>query len=413
MKLGDIANADAIKYGKPLQGVRILAVEQMQALPFGTQLLARLGADVVKVEHPVDGESGRGSTPYMTDPEGRICGATFLRNNLNKRSLGIDLKHPKGKELLLSLVPHYDIVCENFKAGTMDRLGLGYDVISKISPRTIYMSVNGFGAQPSPYDKWPAYAGIAEAMSGAYDWKQMPGEPPNVNPMGGLGDIGSSVFGVIGILAALRHRDITGEGQRVDVSMFDAMVAFTDIVTQMWSMGARTKGPPAIIIDGFEAGDGWFIMQVGREHQFKRLCEVLGTESWLTDERFATRQGWREHLDTVIRPAVEKWASAMTKVEACDALANAGIAAGPCFTAEEVINDEHVANRNMLVAMDRVDGVDEPILIPGNPVKLSKMAEGPETRVPWVGEHTAEILAADLGLSAEAIAALRADGVVN
>ncbi len=413
MKLGDIANADAVKYGKPLQGVRILAVEQMQALPYGTQLLARLGADVVKVEHPVDGESGRGSTPYMTDPEGRICGATFLRNNLNKRSLGIDLKHPKGKELLLSLVPHYDVVCENFKAGTMDRLGLGYDVISKISPRTIYMSVNGFGAQPSPYDKWPAYAGIAEAMSGAYDWKQMPGEPPNVNPMGGLGDIGSSVFGVIGILAALRHRDITGEGQRVDVSMFDAMVAFTDIVTQMWSMGVRTKGPPALIIDGFEAGDGWFIMQVGREHQFKRLCELLGTESWLTDERFATRDGWRTHLATVIRPAVEKWASDKTKVEACDALANAGIAAGPCFNAEEVINDEHVAKRNMLIAMDRVDGVEEPILIPGNPVKLSKMAEGPETRVPWVGEHTAEILAADLGLSAEAIAALRADGVVT
>jgi crotonobetainyl-CoA:carnitine CoA-transferase CaiB-like acyl-CoA transferase len=413
MKLGDIANADAVQYGKPLQGVRILAVEQMQALPYGTQLLARLGADVVKVEHPVDGESGRGSTPYMTDPEGRICGATFLRNNLNKRSLGLDLKHPKGKELLLSLVPHYDVVCENFKAGTMDRLGLGYDVISKVSPRTIYMSVNGFGAQPSPYDRWPAYAGIAEAMSGAYEWKRMPGEPPNVNPMGGLGDIGSSVFGVIGILAALRHRDITGEGQRVDIAMFDAMVAFTDIVTHLWSMGSRTKGPGALIIDGFEASDGWFIMQVGREHQFKRLCELLGTESWLTDERFANRQGWRDHLDTVIRPAVEKWASDKTKVEACDALANAGIAAGPCFNAEEVIHDEHVANRNMLVAMDRVDGVEEPVLIPGNPVKLSKMAEGPETRVPWVGEHTAEILTDDLGLSAEEIAALRADGVVT
>ena len=116
MRLGDIANADAQQYGKPLDGVRILAVEQMQALPFGTQLLARLGADVVKVEHPVDGESGRGSLPAMIDPNGQRAGATFLRNNLDKRSIGIDLKHPKGRELILALAPHFDVFAENFRA---------------------------------------------------------------------------------------------------------------------------------------------------------------------------------------------------------------------------------------------------------------------------------------------------------
>jgi crotonobetainyl-CoA:carnitine CoA-transferase CaiB-like acyl-CoA transferase len=413
MKLGDIANAEAVPYGKPLEGVRILAVEQMQALPFGTQMLARFGADVVKVEHPVDGESGRHSTPAMKDPWGRPCGATFLRNNLDKRSIGIDLKHPRGKELLLALVPHYDVVCENFKAGTMDRLGLGWDVISTVSPRTIYLSVNGFGAQPSPYDRWPAYAGIAEAMSGAYEWKRAPGTPPVANPMGGLGDIGSAVMGVIGVLTALRHRDRTGEGQRVDISMFDAMVAFTDIVTNAWSMGQRQTGPGALIIDGFQAKDGWFIMQVGREHQFQRLCQLIGTEEWLTDPRFATRQGWRDHLADVIRPAVEAWASTRTKVEACDDLANAGIAAGPCFNPEEVIHDPHVAARNMLVELPRTDGVEDPVLIPGNPVKLSKVAEGPEVRPPWIGEHTEDVLRADLGLSDDDLASLRADGVIN
>ena len=117
MKLGEVGNPDAVQYGKPLDGVRILAAEQMQALPFGTQLLARLGADVVKVEHPVEGESGRGALPAMTDPTGRRAGATFLRNNLNKRSVGIDLKAPAGRELFLRLVPHYDVVAENFKAG--------------------------------------------------------------------------------------------------------------------------------------------------------------------------------------------------------------------------------------------------------------------------------------------------------
>src|SRR3954468_20166958 len=160
MKLGDVANADAQEYGRPLDGVRVLAAEQMQALPFGTQLLARLGADVVKVEHPVDGESGRGALPAMTDPAGRQAGATFLRNNLNKRSVGIDLKKPEGRELFLRMAPKYDIVCENFKGGTMDRLGLGYADIAKVAPHVIYLSISGFGNAPTPYDGWPAYAPV-------------------------------------------------------------------------------------------------------------------------------------------------------------------------------------------------------------------------------------------------------------
>src|SRR6476660_1116328 len=123
MRLGDITNPDAQAFGKPLDGIRVLAAEQMQALPYATQMLARLGAEVVKIEHPVHGESGRASTPAMLDPEGRQVGATYLRNNFGKRSVGIDLKAPEGRDLFLALVPHFDVVCENFKPGTMDRLG--------------------------------------------------------------------------------------------------------------------------------------------------------------------------------------------------------------------------------------------------------------------------------------------------
>src|SRR5437016_390713 len=145
MRLGDIANEGAAHYGKPLDGVRVLAAEQMQALPYATQLLARLGAEVVKVEHPVHGESGRASTPVMIDPEGRSVGATYLRNNFNKRSVGIDLKQQEGRDLFLALVPNFDIVAENFKPGTMDRMGLGYEVIAQTAPRAIYVSISGFG----------------------------------------------------------------------------------------------------------------------------------------------------------------------------------------------------------------------------------------------------------------------------
>jgi crotonobetainyl-CoA:carnitine CoA-transferase CaiB-like acyl-CoA transferase len=153
-------------------------------------------------------------------------------------------------------------------------------------------------------------------------------------------------------------------------------------------------------------------MQVGREAQFAKLVALIGHPEWKDDPRFATRALWLENLDSVLRPAIEDWASGLTRVEACDALGPAGIAAGPCFIDEEVVVDPHLEARHMLVEMPRTDDVEQPVLIPGNPVKLSGVAEGPETRVPWIGEHTDEVLAAELGLSASEIDALRADGVV-
>ncbi|MEX2099963.1 MAG: CaiB/BaiF CoA-transferase family protein, partial [Acidimicrobiia bacterium] len=416
VKLGDVGNAGAAKYGKPLEGVRILAAEQMQALPFGTQLLARLGADVVKVEHPVDGESGRGALPAMSDPQGRRVGATFLRNNLNKRSVGLDLKSPKGRELFLALVPHFDVVAENFRAGTMKKLGLAYEDCAAVHPSVIYASVSGFGNTiESPYDSWAAYAVIAEAMSGLYDYKQEAGQPPMIGPAGALGDISSALFATIGILAAIRHRDRTGEGQYVDIAMLDSMIAMSDIVTNFWSLGLRPREGqgPLLIMDGFQASDGWFVVQVGREHQFERLAKLVGHPEWLEDERFATREGWRVHLADVIQPAVEEWASTMTKLEACHAMNAEGIAAGPVNSASDVIADPHVEARNMLVEMPRTDGVADPVLLPGNPVKMTKLADGPEARVPWVGEHTADVLRAELGLPDDELAQLRADGVVT
>jgi formyl-CoA transferase len=413
MRLGDIANPEAAVHGKPLDGVRILAAEQMQALPYATQLLARLGAEVVKVEHPRDGESGRGAQPAMGDPHGRAVGATFLRNNLNKRSVGIDLKHPRGRELFVELAGRFDVVGENFKAGTMDRLGLGYDTLAERYPALIWVSVSGFGnVGESPYRDWPAYAMVPEAMSGIYEFARPPGEPPRVTPVGALGDISSALFAVVGILAALRHRDATGLGQRVDVAMLDSVIAMTDVVTNFWSLGRRDG-----LIDGvmasFMAKDGWFAMQCVREHQFAKLADLVGHPDWVDDERLATRSGWATHVESLLRPAIEAWASAMTRLEVCDALGRAGIPAGPCYTPPEVIADDHVAHHHMLVEVPRVDGVEKPVLVPGNPVKMSRVAEGPETRVPWVGEHTDQVLVDELGLDGGVLASLRADGVIS
>ncbi len=412
MRLGDIANSEAVGNGRPLDGVRVLALEQMQALPWATQLLARLGADVVKVESPDGGDQGRSSLPAMADPEGRPVGATFLRTNLNKRSICVDLKSAAGRDLVLALAPRFDVVAENFKAGTADRLGVGWEDLRAVHPACIYLSVSGFGHGDSPYRDWPAFAPVVEAMSGIYEFKRRGDDPPVVAPVGALGDIGTALFAVVGVLAALRHRDRTGAGQHVDVAMLDSLVAITDLVTNFWSMGLRGGQLGPLIMHGFRAGDGWFVIQVGREHQFARMAELVGHPEWVDDPRFATRQGWIDHLDTVIRPAVEAWAAGLTMVDACQAMSGAGVAAGPCFSDEQVVADPHVAARHMLVEVPRTDGVEQPVLVPGNPVKLSAVADGPDTRVPWLGEHTDDVLATELGLDDAERSRLRADGVI-
>jgi crotonobetainyl-CoA:carnitine CoA-transferase CaiB-like acyl-CoA transferase len=396
---------------RPLTGVRILAVEQMQALPFATQLFARLGAEVVKIEHPGVGDSGRGSLPAILDADGRRVGATYLRNNLGKKSVTLDLKHPDGCALFKRLLPHFDVVGENFKPGTMKRLGLAYADLAPLHPRLVYVSVSGFGnLGASPYSAFPAYAPIAEAMSGLYEHRREEGRPPQVGPAGALGDIGTSLFAAIGVLAALRHRDLTGHGQHVDVAMYDAMLAMADIVPFLWSMGIRGKRQVPGVFDGFRARDGYFVVQAVREHHLAELARAVGHPEWISDERFSERQGWRDHLESVVRPAIETWAADKTKLEAAMALASRGIAAGPSQSAADLVDDPHVASHAMLVRVPRPDS-EEPLFVVGNPIKFSGCSEVDVERWPTLGEHTDEVLRCELGLSDEELDELRTQGV--
>jgi crotonobetainyl-CoA:carnitine CoA-transferase CaiB-like acyl-CoA transferase len=396
----------------PLVGIRVLALEQMQALPFATQLLARLGADVVKIESP-DGELGRASQPSIRDPNGKGLGATFLRNSLGKRSICIDLKDPRGRDLVLGMAKNFDVVAENFRAGTMEKLGLGFDDVVAIHPECVYASVSGFGSvTTSPYRNRAAFAPIVEAMSGIYEMKRVGDAPPSVSPVGALGDIGAALFAAVGILAALRERDRTGRAQHVDVAMFDSVIAMTDIVSNFWSMGLKNGDIGPVINHGFRAEDGWFIVQVGREHHFERLVDIIGRPDWVADPRFATREGWMDHLDSVLRPAIERWAQDKTRNQVCEVLAAAGIAAGPCLLDEELVADPHIAAHQMLIGIARPDGSETPVLVPGNPVRIHTAPGSSDTRVPWLGEHTDDILTAELRLPPSEVATLRRDGVV-
>ena len=400
---------------RPLEGIRVLAIEQMQALPYATQLMGRLGAEIVKVEHPKTGESARGALPAVADVDGEQVGATYLRNSLNKKSICIDLKSEEGVALIKRLVPHFDVVGENFKPNTMKRLGLGYADLAPLHRGLVYVSVSGFGnLTESPYATWPAYAVVAEAMGGFLESARRDDEPPRPGAAGALGDIGSSLFAAIGTLAALRERDRSGRGQHVDISMFDAMVAMADVVPFFWSMGVRgtRRGATGGIVAPFKARDGWFVMQAVREHHLAIFARAVGHPEWLDDERFSDRSGWSVHLEDVIRPAVEAWASTRSKLEICAELCGQGIAAGPCLSAEDIIADPHVNAHGMIREIPRPDA-DEALMVVGNPIKLSETPEVPDDRWPTLGQHTDEILQKDLGLETSELESLREAGVIR
>jgi formyl-CoA transferase len=415
MRLGEIRHPERAAFGKPLDGVRVLALEQMQALPYATQLMAHLGAEVVKVEPPGRGDSGRASQPAVTDADGRRVGATFLRNNLSKRSVAIDLEQDAGRDLIRRLVPHFDVVAENYRAGALARRGLGYADLAPLRAGLVYVSISGFGQdEASPYVDWPAYAPIGEAMGGLYEPNREEGRPPPVVVAGALGDNASALFAVIGTLGALRQRDRSGQGQHVDVAIYDAMVAINDMLPFMWSMGL----PPVMctprhfaLVASFQARDGWFVVACFREHQFERLARCVGRPEWCGDPRFATREGWALHRESVIRPAVEAWAREKGKLEAARELCATGVAAGPSNDGGDLRADPHVALRDMLIEVPRPDAGDD-LLVVGNPVKLSRTAEGPVGTFPRLGEHTDAVLSSTLGLGAEDLAALRARGVI-
>jgi formyl-CoA transferase len=218
---------------------------------------------------------------------------------------------------------------------------------------------------------------------------------------------------VIGVLIALMHRATTGEGQLVDVAMYDAMVALNDAGINYWSMGIDNAGNAPLVNHTFAASDGYFVLQVLRRPQFDALAELMGCAGWKTDPVLATPADWLAHVDDIVRPAVEEWAASRTKLDASLELGRAGIPAGPVHRQADVVGDPHVAARHMVVSMARTDDVEQPILSPGNPVKLSGMAEVDETRVPWCGEHTVEVLRAELGLPDDEIRSLVDDGIVG
>jgi len=398
----------------PLKGLRVLSVEHVLAGPFATQLLQRMGAEVVKVE-PLEGELGRAAIPRFRDHRGEEVAWTFARNNLGKASVAIDLKQPEGRDLVLSLLPHFDLLIENQRAGVMDRLGLGYDAASKVNPRIVYVSISGFGNKlPSPYQNQPAYGPVIEAMGGMYSiTADSKTQAPRVGTMPFVGDLFTGQYAIVGALAALRRRDLTGSGSYVDVSLFDSVIALNEAYFTAESMRAPaglSTGKGTGLFNSFAAKDGYFVIAAPREHQYLPLADIVGHPEWAADPRLANRIDWEVRCDEIIRPAVEAWAQDKTKSKVTTILTAAGIPTGPVNSLDDLRHDAHIANHEMLVPLETAEG--DHVLVVGTPIKFEGRNAPTASEIPALGEQTSLVLQSFLGLTTAELERLREAQVI-
>ena len=394
---------------KALDGIRILDLTRVLAGPFCTMILADLGAEVIKLEIPKKGDDTRQYPPFIESES-----AYFMNLNRNKKSLTLNLKNPQGKEVFQDLIKKVDVVVENFRPTTMERLGLGYKNLKEINPKIIYASISGFGHYGRYKDR-PGYDIIGQAMGGIMSVTGWPGAPPTRTGTA-IADILAALNACIGILSALKYREATGEGQEIDVSLVDAVVFAMETLNQIYIVEKRIpkrEGNRYEFIypyDSFKAQDDWFVLGVGNNTIWERFCKVINKESLINDERFNSNDK-RVKNYSEIKKMVEEWASDKKVNEIVSILLANRIPCAPIYSVDQVVNDPHIANdREMFLE------VKHPTLgkikLGGNPIKLSKTKPTIRQAPPLLGQHTEDVLNNLLGLSKEEIEKLREEGVI-
>jgi CoA:oxalate CoA-transferase len=375
-----------------LADIRILDFSHVYFGPYTTMILGDMGADVIKIEPPW-GEVARLYPPLFGG-----MSTVFLYLDRNKRGMTLNLKEPKAVEIALALAEKSDVVVENFKRGTMDKLGLGYEAIKKVKPDIIYASLSGFGLD-GPYMPRPSFAPIASAMAG---WFRLTGdildpEGPPIRSAEWHGDLDPGLWGVIAILGAIRHRDRTGEGQIVDVSQLDSMIAQTGVSITRYTMSgelpheARRRYMGLSTFGMFEASDGWVYI-ASDPHMMPRLLRGMGLEELETTE------------------ALKEWVSSRKVADIVEALSAESVPVAPVYQIDQMLEDPHVKARGVIQEMEHPTAGK--VRTPGFPVKLSRSPASIRRPAPVLGEHNEEILTQLLGYTEEEVAGLRKTGVI-
>lgn len=395
----------------PLSGFRVLDLTRVLAGPTCTQMLGDLGAEVIKIERPEAGDDTRGFAPPFV-PNTKES-AYFVGVNRNKKSVTLDIAKPEGQAIILKLLEHCDILVENFKVGALAKYGLGYEQLAKTHPRLIYCSITGFG-QTGPYAPRPGYDALIQAMGGVMSLTGEPnGSPQKVGVP--VADLFAGLYGCIGILAAVNHRNNTGQGQQIDIGMLDTHVAW--LANQGMNYLATGENPPRLgnqhpniaPYQEFPTKDGYIILAVGNDPTFERFCKAFGQEALLADPRFATnpiRVQNRQLVTDTLTPVMKS----KTTAEWIEALEALKIGCGPINTLEQVFADPHVQARQMVVEM--AHGSGETVKVIANPVKLSATPPSYRSAPPVLGEHTQNVLTDVLKMSAADIAALKEKGIL-
>ncbi len=396
----------------PLAGLTVFDLTRVLAGPTCVQMLGDMGADVIKIEKPGAGDDTRGfAPPFMP---GTQESAYFVGVNRNKRSVTLDIATAEGQAIAMELIAGSDILCENFKVGALAKYGLGYEQLHQRFPGLIYCSITGFG-QTGPYAPRPGYDSLVQAMGGVMS---LTGEPDGLPQKVGVpvADLFAGLYGCIGVLAALRHREKTGQGQQVDIGMLDTHVAW--LANQGMNYLATGENPvrlgnqhPNIVpYQVFATADGYLVLSVGNDPTFKRFCDAVGLSHLLDDPRFATnaaRVGNRQLVTDTLAP-VMKGDSTTNWVNRLEALK---IGCGPINTLQEVFADPQVVARNTVVTVPH-QASPEGVQVIANPVRLSETPADYRRGPPVLGEHTDEVLGERLGFSAARLAELREKGVI-
>lgn len=403
-----------------LQGLRVLDMTRVVAGPLAGQALGDLGADVLKIERKGEGDDVRRvGPPWMpgTDAESEPESTYFQAVNRNKRSLAIDFAKPEGAELVRRLARRSDILIENYRPGTLDRYGLGYESLSAVNPRLIYCAITGFG-QSGPYASRSGYDYLIQGMGGVMSVTgAVDGEPGAIPTRVGipLVDIFAGQNAVIGILAALRHRELSGLGQMIDISLFESQLAAMLNGASAWLNAGVVLGrtgndhPSAAPYGVYEVSDGHIIIATFNDREFMRLADVLGHPEWKTDARFSTN-GARVANRPLIKSLVARAVAGESRNHWVETLNAAKVSCGPINAMPDIETDPHVAARGMIVAMDHPDG--RTVRTTGSPYRLSETPVSYRTAPPRMGEHTEEVLREVLGADAEEVERLREAGCI-
>lgn len=395
---------------KPLAGVRVLDLSRVLAGPFCTMNLADLGAEVIKIELPGTGDDSRGYAPRIPNSDDS---GYFYSVNRGKLSVTLDLRKAEGAELLCQLARHADVLVENFSPGTMERFNAGYERLRAVNRRIIVCSISGFG-QTGPMASAPAYDIVAQALGGTMSITGAAGGPPMRCGIS-IGDLAAALYGVVAVLAALRARDTTGEGQHLDIAMLDCQVAWLEDALARFSATGCVPGPigsrhPSITpFQPFRASDAYFVAGCGNESIWQRFCDAIGFSELKNDLRFATnadRTANHAHLESILSHHF----GSNTRSHWLGRLQQAQVPCAPISSVDEVAANPHLQQRDMILHADH-PGFDG-LIVPGSPLKISGTRTVPNTRAPSLGEHTDEVLRRLLGYDSAGLAELRANQII-